>query len=75
MLWYLAGYQFVRDISETVVLMEHPREPWRKLAYGQCACMLSAGKIEIKKGRYTTKEEQQNKKKKENIRLRIFKLQ
>ena len=54
MLWYLAGYQFVRDISETVVLMEHPREPWRKLAYAQCARMLSAGKIEIKKGRYTT---------------------
>ena len=71
----MVGYQFVRDISETVVLMEHPREPWRKLAYGQCACMLFAGKIEIIKGRYTTKEKQQNKNKKENIRLRIFKLQ
>ena len=68
MLWYLAGYQFVSDISETVVLMEHPSRALEKTCVCAMRMHVIRRKIEIKKGRYTTKEEQQKNKTK-NFKL------
>ena len=48
MLWYLAGYQFVRDISETVVLMEHSASLGENLRMGNGHACYPQEKLKLK---------------------------